>query len=119
MKAVVSETVSEVARECMAAGTRLIGHIKCIAEVEDGKYIACSVVDEKADAACRGELSDGSHHLTILINVLIYGLDREKVEELVAQVAKKVSAKQGGKARLEDIDQSHACDADHDHEHEH
>ena len=119
MKAVVSETVSQVAKECIAAGTRLIGHIKCIAEVEDGKYIACSVVDEKAEAACRGELSDGSRHLSVILNVLIYGLDRERVEDIVHDVAENVASKHGGKAKLEDIDPSHACEADHEHDHEH
>ncbi|MDD1769988.1 MAG: hypothetical protein LUO79_02785, partial [Methanomassiliicoccales archaeon] len=77
LKGLVAATISGIANECFKAGTRLIGHIKCIAEVESGKYIACSVVSHETPAMCRGELSAPSGSLDLVVNVLIYGLDKE------------------------------------------
>jgi hypothetical protein len=122
LKALVSQTISGIAVSCVDAGTRLIGHIKCIAEVESGKYVACSVVKHDGEAMCRGELSDGSKSLTLVINVLIYGLDKEKVEEIVMKIAKDQATRHGGHLEVEDLeyhDHSHQCEAVHEHEHDH
>jgi hypothetical protein len=121
LKGMVSTTISQIAKGCVEAGTRLIGHIKCIAEVESGKYIACSVVSHDAEAACRGELADGSYRLDLVINVLIYGLDKEKVEGIVNATAHRVFEGHGARLEIEDLefkDPSHQCEDEHDHEHD-
>jgi hypothetical protein len=118
LKRMVSETISHIALECVEAGTTLIGHIKCIAEVESGKYLACSVVTHDGAATCRGELTDGSKSLSLVLNVLLYGLDKEKVEAIVIRVAQEELAKHGGHVGLEDLeyhDPSHVCEDGHEH----
>lgn len=123
LRGLVSKTITDIALSCVKAGSSLIGHIKCIAEVESGKFVACSVVSHDGKAKCLGEL-DGSHSLVIVINVLLYGLDREKVERIVFEQAKKVMASKDGKVELEDLAHEDARSCEHDendhaHEHEH
>src|SRR5512137_676627 len=90
IRSLVSRTISSVARECMKEGASLIGHIKCIAEVDSGKFIACSVVSAESEAMCRGELDGTSKSINIILNVLIYGLDKKKVEKIVVRSGKAV-----------------------------
>jgi len=122
IKNLVSEMISGIAKECVDAGTRLIGHIKCIAEVEDGKYIACSVVSHETPAMCRGELVGSSRTLDLVLNVLIYGLDKEQVERIVVKESRRIFERDGGGIRFENLEfiqAGHECDEDHDHAHEH
>ncbi|MGD1061172.1 MAG: hypothetical protein ABR879_06920, partial [Methanomassiliicoccales archaeon] len=102
------------------AGSRLIGHIKCIAEDEGGKFIACSVVSHEIPATCRGELTSASRSLDLVVNVLIYGLDKEKVEGIVVKESLRVFRPAGGEVRFENlefIESGHECDEDHEHAH--
>lgn len=120
IRALVSRTISTVAAECMRDGASLIGHIKCIAEVDSGKYIACSVVSAEGEALCRGELDGSSTTLSIILNVLLYGLDRQKVEGIVVRSARSVFNGHGAKVDFEDLefkDHEH-CHDDHDEAHE-
>jgi hypothetical protein len=122
LRRMISRTISGIADECDGAGARLIGHIKCIAEDAKGKYVACSVVSSGAEATCRGELSPRSKTLDIVMNVLIYGLDRELVEDVVVGESVKVFRPEGGDVRFENLEfikTGHECDEDHDHGHEH
>ena len=52
MQRMVESLMTRIALDCVKAGTRLIGHIKCIAEVEAGKYIACSVTTPDGKPRC-------------------------------------------------------------------
>lgn len=119
LKSLVSNTISKVAKECMSDGARLIGHIKCIAEVDSGKYIACSVVSAENEAMCRGELDGSSKSLNLILNVLIYGLDKPKVEEIVVRCARSVFNGKGMHIDFEDLEfEGHDhCEDDHEHDH--
>ncbi len=119
LKSLVSNTISKVAKECMSDGARLIGHIKCIAEVDSGKYIACSVVSAENEAMCRGELDGSSKSLNLILNVLIYGLDKPKVEAIVVRCARSVFNGKGMHIDFEDMEfQGHDhCEDDHGHDH--
>lgn len=119
IRSLVSSTISKVANECMSDGAKLIGHIKCIAEVDSGKYIACSVVSAENEAMCRGELDGTSKSLNIILNVLIYGLDKKKVEKIVIRSAKAVFQGKGMHVEFEDLefDEHDHCDDDHEHDH--
>lgn len=120
LKSLVSNTISSVAKECMQEGARLIGHIKCIAEVDSGKYIACSVVSAESEAMCRGELEDSSKGLNLIVNVLIYGLDKPKVEEILVRCARSIFSGKGVHVEFEDLEfkDHERCQTEHDHEHE-
>jgi len=119
VRSLVSSTISRVAKECMKDGARLIGHIKCIAEVDSGKYIACSVVSAENDAVCRGELDGSSKNLNLILNVLIYGLDKPKVEAIVVRSAESVFKGKGMHVEFEDLEfEGHEqCEEHHEHDH--
>ena len=70
--------MSGVAMDCLEAGTRLIGHIKCL--VEDGEeIIACSVTDHDARVRCRGRFEKSRSQLDVIVNVLQYGLKKKEL----------------------------------------
>ncbi len=121
LRSLVSRTISLVAKECMNDGARLIGHIKCIAEVDSGKYIACSVVSAENDAVCRGELEGSSKTLNLILNVLIYGLEKSKVEAIVVSSSRKVFKGNGTHVEFEDLEfEGHEhCEEGHGHDHDH
>ena len=83
LRKLVESLMSKVALNCVARGTRLIGHVKCIAEVEKEKYLACSVVGHDGKARCSGGLGRPSDRLDLIINVLQYGLRTSDLEEIV------------------------------------
>lgn len=120
IRSLVSSTISTIAKKCMSEGASLIGHIKCIAEVDSGKYIACSVVSAESEALCRGDLDAPSSGLEIILNVLLYGLDKRKVEDIVVRSAREVFTGKVTKLELEDLEHEHDhCDDEHeDHDHE-
>jgi hypothetical protein len=121
IRSLVSRTISTVAQECMKEGASLIGHIKCIAEEDSGKFIACSVVSADSEAMCRGELDGGSKGLNIILNVLLYGLDKQKVERIVVRSAHSVIKGKGVHIEFEDLefkDHEH-CEGEHEHGHDH
>jgi len=121
IKSLVSRTISSVAQECMKEGASLIGHIKCIAVVDSGKFIACSVVSADSEAMCRGELDDGSKSLNIILNVLLYGLEKPKVEKIVVRSTHSIFKGKGVHVEFEDLefkDHEH-CDGEHNHGHDH
>jgi hypothetical protein len=119
IRSLVSSTISMVAKECMKDGAHLIGHIKCIAEVDSGKYIACSVVSAENDAMCRGELDGSSKNLNLILNVLIYGLDKPKVEAIVVRSAKSVFHGKSTHVNFENLEfEGHEhCEDGHEHDH--
>jgi hypothetical protein len=117
IRSLVSRTISMVARECMRDGASLIGHIKCIAEVDSGEYIACSVVSADSEAICRGDLDGGSKNVDIILNVLLYGLDREKVEGIVSRSARSVLSGVGMHIEIEDLEFEDHEHPGHGHDH--
>jgi hypothetical protein len=116
MQKMVESLMTRIALDCVNAGTRLIGHIKCIAEVEAGKYIACSVTTPDGKPRCSSSFGMASIKLEMVVNVLQYGLDKETIEGIVDKAA---IAGFGDVSRVtvEDLDdhEHDACAGDHKH----
>jgi hypothetical protein len=116
MQKMVEDLMTRIALDCVNAGTRLIGHIKCIAEVEQGKFIACSVTTHDGRPRCSGSFGAESQKLEIVINVLQYGLDKETIEGIVNResVTGFIDASH---VRVEDLDdhEHDSCAGDHKH----
>lgn len=110
----IESLLSVIARECMAAGATLIGHIKCLASTASHGFLAVSVVEEKAAPRSRGALDEGVGELSIVLNVLLYGLPRDKVVEIVERTTKCVLDIPGAHLHLSDLDEHHH-DGGHDH----
>ena len=73
--------LSLIASECSDNGAYLIGHIKCGVESEKGFY-ASSITAPTDTPSVRGEMGDGSESLEVIINVLLYGLDKLTVKQI-------------------------------------
>ena len=116
MQKMVEDLMTRIALDCVDAGTRLIGHINCIAEVEQGKYIACSVTTHDGKPRCSGAFGTESQKLEIVINVLQYGLDKETIEDIVDREAVRGFG-DASQVRVEDLDdhEHDVCAGDHKH----
>jgi hypothetical protein len=116
MQKMVESLMTRIALDCVKAGTRLIGHIKCIAEVEAGKYIACSVTTPDGKPRCSSSFGVPSDKLEIVVNVLQYGLDKQSLEDIVEKAA-ITGFGDVIKVTVEDLDDHEhaACASDHKH----
>jgi len=114
IQSLMQDFMSRTAIGCGEAGASLIGHIKCIVEADNGGYLVCSATDSSGRVRCRGSLKDGAYDLDLVLNVLLYGLDREKIEEVVARSSKDLMESKESKVEIEDMDVE-----EHDHDHEH
>jgi hypothetical protein len=105
----VSMLMTRITLDCVGAGTRLIGHVKCIAEVEPERYLACSVTTHDGKVLCSGALEKKSAHLDLVINILQYGLEKQVLENIVAKRAPEAFGM--ANVVIEDIDKD-SCDTD-------
>lgn len=89
----LAELLECVAYKSIAAGATLIGHIKAYASQPGGGYLKGSVTSAKAPA----QLEDGSlqdhEQLNVSLVVLVYGLEAERLEQIVAQTWKELVSK--------------------------
>ncbi len=116
MQNMVESLLTRVALDCVKAGTRLIGHIKCIAEVGEGLHIACSVTTPDGKARCSNSFAVASDKLEIVLNVLQYGLDKQTIEDIVEK-AVLTGFRDVSRVTVEDLDEHdhEACSGDHKH----
>ncbi|MEI6797073.1 MAG: hypothetical protein WCK39_09435 [Methanomassiliicoccales archaeon] len=104
----VSNMMSAIGLDLVAAGTRLIGHVKCVVEVEKDSYFACSVVGHDGNARCSGSVPHASRELDVIINALQYGLDKKQVAMIVEARAR--SGFGDARVSVEDLDKGHDDD---------
>jgi hypothetical protein len=115
----VERLLREIALECVRAGADLIGHIKCIVETDGKGFLAVSVVDASGAPHTRGQLQEGIGEMDVIVNVLLYGLKRSRIQEIVDPLVRRELSVPGGHLHLEDLEKhEHAhCDGDHEHDH--
>lgn len=100
--------MNAIASECDKAGSTLIGHIKCVLDAGDKGFLAVSTTDASGHATVRGELKEGVNELNVIINVLLYGLARIRVQGIVDPLAREFMAFDGAQVHLEDLDKKEA-----------
>ncbi len=115
----VEGLMSRIALDCLRAGADLIGHIKCIVETSGRGFLAVSVTNHDGIPMSRGQLDEGIEEMTIIVNVLLYGLSRKKIQDLVDPLALKEMAFPGAVVKLEDLEKAHEHEHDHEHECDH
>lgn len=111
MRSIIEGLLHRIAIDCVDEGTRLIGHIKCIAEIEPEKFMTCSVVSNDGKPRCAGSFGRSSKSLELIINVLQYGLGKDALEDIV----EKESSKGFGPDAKVDIEDLSEKEHDHDH----
>lgn len=115
----VERLLTKIAIECVRAGADLIGHIKCIVETDGKGFLAVSVIDASGAPHTKGKLEDGIEEMEVIINVLLYGLKRSRIQEIVDPILMKELAMPGAHLSLEDLEkhEHEHCEGDHEHEH--
>lgn len=81
----LAELLERVARGCMAAGARLIGHIKAFALQPGGGYLVGSVTSARSSAQLKDSELQVGDCLEVSLTVLVYGLERERLAQIVAE----------------------------------
>ncbi|MFA5312003.1 MAG: hypothetical protein WC375_01640 [Methanomassiliicoccales archaeon] len=109
MRSLIGELLHKVAVDCVEEGTRLIGHIKCIAEIEPERFITCSVVSHDAKPRCSGSFERSSRSVELVINILQYGLGRDVLEMIVEKESLKGFGPDA-KVRIDDLSKKDDCD---------
>jgi hypothetical protein len=109
----VEKMMSAIALRCVASGTYLIGHIKSIAEIDDGSWIASSVTDLDGKVRSSGGFNSNSDELGVVINALQYGLKSDRLEAVVKEVVVE-QLSLIGHVEIEEIGEGHDHKESHD-----
>jgi hypothetical protein len=64
-------------------GCSLIGHIKGILEAGENGHLFFSVTSFEERTRFKGALSGRCHKMDLALNVIVYGVDEERINELV------------------------------------
>ena len=87
LQGVLTAYVEEIARQCAAAGRVVVGHIKALALFPDGGSWRASVVAPNLPATTSGSIPVDCTGLELILNVLVYGLDRATLERITRSAA--------------------------------
>lgn len=89
----LSEYLLALAEACQAAGSPVIGHIKSLTLFPDGGYFRASVVDCHLPPTMEGELPLDLPSLDLTLNLIVYGLERQVLQELTEETAQLFAKK--------------------------
>lgn len=89
----LAELLERIAHESAAAGTTLIGHIKAYASQPGGGYMKGSVTSIRAPAQVEAHSLHDHEQLNVSLVVLVYGLEAERLEQIVAHTWKELAGK--------------------------
>jgi hypothetical protein len=92
-EAALKEYLEALARNCQAAGDCVIGHIKALALFPERGYLRVSVVAAHLPASIDGAAPPGCTELEVTLNVLVYGLERERIEQITRHTAQSLAQK--------------------------
>lgn len=76
-----------IAGKCDSGGDTVIGHIKAIVLFADGAYFRIGVVSAKHPAETDGDATADITNAKITLNVLVYGLPRNRLQQIVQESA--------------------------------
>ena len=91
-----AELMTSVAQSCIDAGGKDIGHIKAFIEHDNG-FLHASTVGDPANVTVEGKDGDPMHHVTLIINSVVYGLSKDAVKDSTEHSLENILAKYGMK----------------------
>ena len=81
--------LGSVARDCVKAGSKMIGHIK--ANVRSGdELLSMSSTTDDGNVRCRSVFAKDVNDYSMTVNVIVYGLDRYAVARILSANAEKM-----------------------------
>jgi hypothetical protein len=90
---ILAAYLETLARDLQAAGECVIGHIKALALFPHQGYLRLSVIAAHLPATIDGAAPPGLAGLDLTLNVLVYGLEREQIAQIVQQVTHQMAEK--------------------------
>ena len=82
------EFLSSVAKDCVKAGSKMIGHIK--ANVRSGdELLSMSSTTDDGNVRCRSMFANVVKDYSMTVNVIVYGLDRYEVARILSSNAER------------------------------
>lgn len=95
-ESILGEYLQRIAQRCSSTGKCVIGHIKALSVFSDKTYVRVSVVAAHIPASLEGKVPAGCTDLELTLNVLVYGLDRAVVEQIVRETAFEIAQQRKG-----------------------
>jgi hypothetical protein len=92
----ISEFMETLAHRCAETGKSMIGHIKALALFPEGGYLRVSVVSPTLPAGVEGSVPADCSELMLTLNVIVYGLGRDALEQLTRETADHLTKKWKG-----------------------
>lgn len=87
---ILTRYMEELARRCDVAGPCVIGHIKGLALSKDNGYLRISVISSSHPPETEGSLSRPVDELKFTLNIIVYGLSRECLDQVARESAHKI-----------------------------
>ncbi len=97
----LAEYLETLARRCSAAGPCVVGHIKALALFPESGYVQVSVVGPALPASVQGRVPAGCTELVLDLNVIVYGLARDRAEQITRETAARLAAEWQGEVMTE------------------
>ena len=85
-----------IAQRCTSARKCVVGHIKALSIFPDQSYIRISVVAANIPATVDGKVPTGYTDLELTLNVLVYGLERDAIEQISQETANEIALQRKG-----------------------
>lgn len=95
-ESVLVDYLQRIAQRCATSGKCVIGHIKALATFPDQGYLRVSVVAADIPASIEGKAPPGCASLELTLNVLVYGLERDIIEQIVKETANEIANQRKG-----------------------
>jgi hypothetical protein len=96
----LADYLEAIAAKCDAGGDTVIGHIKAIALFADGTYFRVGVVSAQHPAETDGNSSADITDAKITLNVLVYNLSRNRLQQIIQESASEVNKARQGEIKV-------------------
>ncbi len=94
--AILAEYLQSLAQRCQRETGNFLGHIKALALFEDGHYLRISVIDPLRPASVEGSVPRGQNSLELTLNVIVYGLKHDILEQITEELAAEFARERNG-----------------------
>ena len=114
-ESILGEYLQTIALRCTSAEKCVIGHIKALALFSNEGYLRISVVAANIPATIEGSVPAGCHDIELTLNVLVYGLGKNTIEQITEETANEIAFQTQGTVRHHKTNQAgeHRHHSDH------
>ncbi|MBI9043420.1 MAG: hypothetical protein JEZ06_02975 [Anaerolineaceae bacterium] len=93
---ILSDYLLTIAKKSTASGMGVVGHIKALVLFSDEQYFMASVIAPHIPASTKGQFPNGCTKFLLTLNILVYGVKRNRLEEISQETAAEFSTRLNG-----------------------